>query len=81
MVSISNGYGLRPGVRPDRLLRARPEHYSRRILCGERAALSLRGAVAGLSGPSVGALPRPRHCQILSSRKPGAALTAFFRSL
>ena len=33
-----------------------------------------------LAGP-VGALQRPRHCQILSSRRPGAALTAFFFSL
>ena len=79
MVSISNGYGLRPGVRPDRLLRARPEHYSRRIL---RTGFPFPcGAVAGLSGPSVGALQRPHHCQILSSFSPGAALTAFFRSL
>ena len=62
MVSISNGYGLCPGVRPDGLLCARLEHNNRRVLCGERAALSLRGAVAGLSGPSVGALQRPATC-------------------
>lgn len=74
MVSISNGYGLRPGVRPDRLLCARLEHNNRRVLCGERVVLSLRGAVAGLSGPSVGALQRPRH---LSSGHQGEDMATY----
>ena len=36
---------------------------------GREGGLSLRGAVAGLSGPSVGALPRPRHCHPVTRRK------------
>ena len=44
---------------------------------------TLSGVVAWLPavGRRVGALGRPRHCHILSSRRPGAALTAFFFSL
>ena len=64
MVSISNGYGLRPGVCPDRLLRARPEHNSRRIL--RKRPFSACGAVVRRSfAAPVGAWPRPRLCRII----------------
>ncbi len=64
MVSIVDGYGLRPGIRPDNLLRAHSEHNSRRIL--HKRLSSACGAVVRRSfAAPVGALARPRLCRVI----------------